>query len=1250
MLAAAAAAVVALSNSSTPCFNSNNDNGGGGGGAGGSNYFGSACTNTTSATGSAGNGIIVISYSVVSPPTISATSSTISAGNAATLTVSGANSYTWSTAANTSSISVNPITTSIYTVTGSNYPGCVSSVITSTVFVNGATLNFDGTNDFVSIPNNSSFNFGTNDFTIETYAKTLSVAGNKVMIGKINGGNNYWFGVSNGKANFSLIGGPDALGTSTIGDGNWHHLAAVRQNGVVSLYVDGVLEATQSNAGTATIAANLTLGNFNGGFNFPGSLDEVRIWNRALCKGELLNNKNAELSSSQTGLVAYYNFNQGIDNSNNSAVTTLTDLSGNANNGTLTNFALSGTTSNWVAPGAVTSGSTASTYTMVSTSVSSQTNVLCNGGSSGSATITTTGGNSPYTYLASNGATVSTLSGLTAGVYSYTVTDANACNAIQTLTITQPLSALATSTNVLNVLCNGGNTGSATVTTTGGTSPYTYLASTGATVSTLSGLTAGAYTYTVTDNNGCVKIQALTITEPNILGTGTVTKPIFCNGANDGKLTVVGIQGTAPYTYSWSTGATTSTITNLSPGVYTATVTDANGCMAIATKTLIDPPPVTVTITASSSNICAGSSSTLTASASGGLTGSTYTYSWVAGPTTSVSVVSPTATSVYTVNVADDYSCVKSSTINIVANVCAQAEALNFDGANDRVDIGVSLNSILNSSNKITVEAWVNPSTNAGLGCIVGNYNTNIGDMQFLLRRDGSTFGFYVDNGGGYTSVISAATATIGVWQHVAASWDGTVLKIYVNGVLSNTKPLTGSNIRNTINPIWIGANQIGENFNGSIDEVRIWNRTLCQPEIANNMNGEIATTLPNLIGNFHFNQGIAAATNTTVTNLTDASASALTGTLTNIALTGPTSNWIAPGGVTSGNLVTAFASPTIAIIGTTAICNGASTTFTASGNVSTYTWTPGPPTVTITVNPNVTTTYSVVGTATNGCVSNIATKTLTVNSLPTVTVNNGAICAGQSFTMVPTGATTYTYSNGTDVVTPTANDSYTVSGTDANGCENTAVSSVTVNPLPTVFSNPGNIHTCGDVSATFGISSAGTNTYQWYFEYTQLPNDSDLIDGSYTEINFDTDTMTIQQVLTGNYNNYYVYCEVTNQYGCKAYGANDTIWANPSPTVTVNNGTICAGQSFTMIPSGANTYSYSNGSNIVMPTVNATYTVTGTDLNGCENTAVSTVAVNALPSIMATTNNTLLCTRRNSNLISYGCKYLHMEHNGKHF
>jgi HYDIN/CFA65/VesB family protein len=91
-------------------------------------------------------------------------------------------------------------------------------------------------------------------------------------------------------------------------------------------------------------------------YNLRGQLDEVRVWTRVLCQDEIQATMNCELTGSQSQLAAYYNFNQGLDSVNNAGVTTLPDLAGGDNNGTLTNFALNGTTSNWVAPGGVTSG------------------------------------------------------------------------------------------------------------------------------------------------------------------------------------------------------------------------------------------------------------------------------------------------------------------------------------------------------------------------------------------------------------------------------------------------------------------------------------------------------------------------------------------------------------------------------------------------------------------------------------------------------------------------------------------------------------------------------------------------------------------------------------------------------------------------------------------------------------------------------------------------------------------------------
>ncbi len=1100
-------------------------------------------------------------------------------------------------------------------------------------------LNFDGVNDYVNCGSSLSTYFsGKTAITEEAWIYPTSNTGAyKIIAGNYNT-------TSNGIGNFFLrqqandmiffINGTQLSAINTLTLNTWQHIAGTWDGSTIKLYVNGALKASVGYTATMNTTANDVYIGYNNFTNeaFQGNIDELRIWNRALCQGEIQNNMSGEISTTSPGLLANYHFNQGVASGTNTGVTSLVDDSGNSNTGTLSNFALTGSTSNWIAPGAFGDGTyvtafvsptvsisgangicngssttltasgnvsaynwlsgpttatnnvsptTTTTYSVVGTNSlgclsntatitlsvstistsSAITNVLCNGATTGAGTVTATGGISPYSYLASNGSTLSTQSGLPAGLYTYTVTDNIGCTKSQVFTITQP-TALVTSTAVTNVLCNGGSTGSATLTVSGGTTPYSYMASNGYTTSTLPSLVAGTYNYTVTDNNGCIKTQAFTITEPSALAAGTIINPILCNGANDGKLTAVGIQGTAPYTYSWSTGATTSTIVNVSPGVYTATVTDANGCVAVATKTVTEPSPVTITITASSSNICAGSSSTLTASASGGM-GGTYTYTWVAGPTSSVSVVSPTTSTIYTISVEDGNSCVKSSTINIVANVCAQAEALNFDGSNDYVSLPTNP-----VSGDFTIEYWVKttqtgggPQWYGGIGMVDAEYPGVTNDFGTALV--GNKFAFGIGNPD--VTIVSSTNINDGTWHHVAGTWvmSTGAMSLYVDGVLESTG-VGSTNPRNVPTRVTIGSMQtLFTYFNGEIDEVRIWNSARTQCEINTYKNCEVPSNATNLVANYHFNQGNAGLNNAGLSSLTDATSNSFAGTLTNFALNGTTSNWVAPGGVVSGYTATAPA--------------------------------------------------------------------------PTVTVNSGAICAGQSFTMMPMGADTYTYSGGSDVVMPTSDASYTVTGTDANGCSNTAVSTVTVNPLPSVTANSGNVTTCGDVSADFGIVATGNNnTYEWHFDQVG-GSDHGVINGTYTEINFNTDTMTIQQVLTGQYAGYYVYCYVTNEFGCVTRTANDTIVANLTPTITVNSGAICAGQSFTMVPSGANTYTYSGGSSVVMPTADASYTVTGTDLNGCENTAVSTVAVNALPSIMATTNNTLLCTGETATLSVMG-------------
>jgi hypothetical protein len=654
-------------------------------------------------------------------------------------------------------------------------------------------------------------------------------------------------------------------------------------------------------------------------------------------------------------------------------------------------------------------------------------------------------------------------------------------------------------------------------------------------------------------------------------------------------------------------GANTSatTLTDASGNTNTGTLT--NFALSGTTSNWIAPGAVVTgytttlaspTITVNSGSIIGGSSFTMTPNGA-----DTYVY-MPSGP-----VVSPVISTAYTITGTNS---VTTCSNTAVSTVSVQGAALNFDGVNDRVNLGNGITTSLSGGTKVSVEAWVKPTSLSGLGCIIGNYNTGSTGLQILLRRSGNSYyEFWVGNGGTWYPTNSVATPTLNVWQHVAATWDGTVAKIYVNGVLSGTTTPAMSTLGNASNnPVWLGGNTINENFTGSMDEVRIWSRTLCLGEIQNNINGELSSGQTNLLAYYKMNQGYSALANPGLTTLTDASGNSLNGTLTNFTLTGTISNWVAPGAITTGSLSPAFVSPVIAVAGATTICSGTPTTFTASGNVSTYAWVSGPTTATNIVVPTTTTTYSVVGTNSLGCVSNMATQTLTVNTLPTITINSGAICSGQSFTMVPSGADTYSYTGGTDVVSPTADATYSVSGTDANGCVSNidAVSSVTVNALPTISVNSGTI--CTGQSFTMVPSGATTYTYS---------NGTDVV----------SPTADATYSVSG-----------TDANGCvSSTAAVSNVTVNALPTISVNSGAICTGQSFTMVPTGASTYTYSSGTDVVMPTADATYSVSGTDANGCVSStdAISSVTVNALPMVMTSTSNTLLCSGQTATLSAMG-------------
>src|SRR5436309_10342613 len=192
----------------------------------------------------------------------------------------------------------------------------------------------------------------------------------------------------------------------------------------------------------------------------------------------------------------------------------------------------------------------------VGSSITSQTNVGCFGGSTGSVTVAGSGGTPSYTYSidGTNFGVSGTFNNLAAGPYTVTVKDANGCTTTQPVTITQTASALGSSiSSQTNVACFGSSTGSVTVAGSGGTGPYSYAID-GVTFGisgTFNNLAAGPYTVTVKDANGCTTTQPVTITQPaSALGSSISSQTnVACFGGSTGSVTVAGSGGTGPYTY-----------------------------------------------------------------------------------------------------------------------------------------------------------------------------------------------------------------------------------------------------------------------------------------------------------------------------------------------------------------------------------------------------------------------------------------------------------------------------------------------------------------------------------------------------------------------------------------------------------------------------------------------------------------------------------------------------------------------------
>jgi len=285
-------------------------------------------------------------------------------------------------------------------------------------------------------------------------------------------------------------------------------------------------------------------------------------------------------------------------------------------------------------------------------------NVSCNGLHNGKAAFTATG-TGTLNYSWSNGVSgsgtnnvASIIDTLSAGTYFITVTDQNNCQTVSSVTVTEP-AVLNPLYNAVNVTCYGLTNGSIIMQVTGGTPNYSYSWAHGSTQANQTMLAAGTYTVTVTDAHQCTAVQNITITQPDSIIINVTTVDISCFGTNDGIIQTFVSGGTTPYIYQWNNGSNNATLTNLAAGTYVLNLTDANGCNAATSVTLIQPQPLDVQIQ-SFPVTCAGyNDGSILTFVSGGT--SPYTYLWSNGNTNANLMASSAGD--YEVTITDDHGC-----------------------------------------------------------------------------------------------------------------------------------------------------------------------------------------------------------------------------------------------------------------------------------------------------------------------------------------------------------------------------------------------------------------------------------------------------------------------------------------------------------------------------------------------------------------------------------------------------------------
>lgn len=655
------------------------------------------------------------------------------------------------------------------------------------------------------------------------------------------------------------------------------------------------------------------------------------------------------------------------------------------------------------------------------------------------------------------------------------------------------------------------------------------------------------------------------------------TTSILCNGQASAVLTASVTGGTAPFSYTWSTGSTNTVISGLGAGTYSCLAIDAASVTYTNTFTVTQPSALTSTIVSQTNVSCSGAGNgQLSISASGGVPAYTYSWSPSGGSGTTATGLSG---GVYTCTVKDANSCTSVKIVTVTEppptsilgfatspTVCyGQTSILVGAGALTYTWTGGAVNGIpfVPAATAVYTVTGTNSSGCNGTATVLITVNA----LPALVISGQSL----ICNGN--SSTLSASGASSYTWS---TSSNNTSIVVTPASTTNYTVSGTNSNgcVNSSVMTVTVLNVSPAVTANASSPTICLGGSTTLYGGGATSYSwsGGVTNGVP-------FSPGISGIYTVTGFNACGS------GTNT-IVIT-----------VNSLPVITANASNTVVCIGGTSMLNG-------GGGIS-YVWTGGV-TNGNTFFPSVTSTYTVTGTDANGC-QNTASKTIVVNPLPTIVANitNSVVCLGNTTTLYGSGGVSYSWTGGvSDNVpfTPGATANYVVTGTDANGCQNTASKTVTVINVPALTVNASNPTVCQGNSTT--LLASGAVTYTWT---------NSVINGV--------------PFVPSSTNSYTVYG--TNTCGTTTAAITVTVYSLPAVTANASSTVACVGTPITLFGGGASTYTWTGGitNNVAfIPSSSSTYTVTGTDSHGCQNQATKSLTVYSLPVVTASASSPAFC------------------------